>query len=51
MVLGPGQSTTVTMQFMMHADMGGLHNFRLHLPNNDPTQSDRTLTVLSNWVP
>jgi hypothetical protein len=51
MVLGPGQSTTVTMQFMMHGDMGGLHNFRLHLPNNDPTQADRTLTVLSNWVP
>jgi hypothetical protein len=39
------------MEFMMHGDMGGLHNFRVHVPNNDPTQSARTLTVLSNWVP
>ncbi len=35
----------------MHGDMGGLHNFRIHLPTNDPAQPDRTLTVLSNWVP
>jgi hypothetical protein len=51
MVLSPGQRTIVRMQFMMHGDMGGFHNFRVHLPNNDPTQPDRTFTVLSNWVP
>lgn len=39
------------MAFMMHDDMGGMHNFRVHLLTNDPEQSDRMLTVLSNWVP
>jgi len=51
MVLNPGQKTTVTMQFMMHGDMGGKHNFSVHLPTNDPRQPDKTVTVLSNWVP
>ena len=50
MVLNPGQKTTISMQFMMHGDMGGKHNFRVHLPTNDPKQSDKTVTVLSNWV-
>ncbi len=35
----------------MHGDMGGMHNFRVHLPTNDPKQSDHTLTVSSNWIP
>ncbi len=39
------------MEFMMHADMGGLHDFRVHIPTNDPSQPDLTVTVLSNWVP
>jgi hypothetical protein len=51
MVLKPGASTTLSMQFMMHEGMDGMHNFRVHLPNNDPKQADHTLTVLSNWVP
>lgn len=51
MVLPPGATTTVHMQFMMHGDMGGLHDFRLHLPTNDPLKPGYTLTVLSNWVP
>lgn len=51
MVLPPGATTTLHMQFMMHGDMGGLHDFRVHLPTNDPAQPDQTLTVLSNWVP
>ncbi|MEM5773901.1 MAG: hypothetical protein AAGU05_02785 [Anaerolineaceae bacterium] len=51
MTLQPGETTTVSMQFMMHGDMGGPHDFRLHLPNNDPEQGGLTLTVLSNWVP
>lgn len=51
MVIKPGQSTTLSMEFMMHGDMGGLHDFRVHLPTNDPQQPDRVLKVLSNWVP
>jgi hypothetical protein len=51
MVLQPGQRTSLSMEFMMHGDMGGRHDFRVHLPTNDPEQPDRTLTVLSNWVP
>jgi hypothetical protein len=51
MTLKPGESTTVSMAFMMHGDMGGFHDFRLHLPTNDPQQPDRVLVVLSNWVP
>jgi len=40
------------MQFMMHGiEMGGFHDFRLHLPTNDPAEPDRELAVLSNWVP
>jgi hypothetical protein len=51
MVLEPGQSTVISMEFMMHGDMGGKHNFRVHLPNNDPAQPERALTVISNWIP
>jgi hypothetical protein len=36
---------------MMHGEMGGKHNFLLHLPTNDPIKPDHTLTVLSNWIP
>lgn len=51
MVLQPGESTTLSMEFMMHGNMGGLHDFRVHLPTNDPNQPDHILTVLSNWIP
>ncbi|MGQ0603220.1 MAG: hypothetical protein ACT4QE_16170 [Anaerolineales bacterium] len=51
MVLQPGETTTLSMEFMMHGDMGGRHDFRVHLPNNDPEQGNHALTVLSNWVP
>lgn len=51
MALQPGESTTVSMQFTMHEGMDGPHDFRLHLPSNDPQQMDRTVAVLSNWVP
>ena len=51
MALNPGESTRVSMSFMMHGDMGGMHDFRLHLPTNDPANPDRQVTVLSNWVP
>ncbi len=51
MVLNPGDTTTLDMQFMMHAGMDGTHDFEVHLPSNDPAWGDKTLTVLSNWVP
>ncbi len=51
MVLQPGDSTTLSMEFMMHGDMGGQHDFRVHLVTDDPAQPDRTVEVLSNWVP
>lgn len=50
MVINPGEQTFVTMEFMMHGEMGGKHVFKVHAPNNDPTQSDKSFTVLSNWV-
>ena len=34
----------------MHGDMGGQHNFRVHVLTNDPTEKDQGLTVLSNWI-
>jgi hypothetical protein len=51
MTLNPGESTTVSMEFLMHGEMGGKHDFRVHLPTNDPTKPDEVLTVLSDWVP
>jgi len=50
MLLRPGEQTTLSMQFMMHAGMGGRHNFRVHVFSNDPSQPEQTLTVLSDWV-
>ncbi len=50
MVLQPGESTDVTMEYMMHGDMGGKHDFRLQLKTNDPTQPDKVVKILSNWV-
>jgi hypothetical protein len=38
------------MEFMMHGDMGGRHNFRVHVLTNDPNDPERFLTVVSNWV-
>jgi hypothetical protein len=51
MVLKPGEQTTLSMSFMMHAGMDGPHDFRVHIPNNDPEQGNKELVVLSNWVP
>lgn len=51
MVLNPGETTTLSMEFMMHGDMGGPHDFRVKLQTNDPQQPARELKVLSNWVP
>jgi hypothetical protein len=51
MALQPGESTTLSMAFSMHAGMDGPHDFRVHLVTNDPLQPDKELVVLSNWVP
>ncbi len=51
MALKPGEQTTVSVSFTMHAGMEGPHDFRLHIPNNDPAQADKELVILSNWVP
>jgi len=50
MTINPSETTTVSVEFSMHGDMGGPHDFRLHLPTNDPAQSDVVVTILSNWV-
>lgn len=50
MTLQPGESTTISVQFSMAPEMGGPHDFRLHLPTNDPAQPDVVVTILSNWV-
>ena len=50
MVLQPGEATTVAMRFTMHPGMDGPHDFRLHLVPNDPSEPDRTVQVLSNWM-
>jgi hypothetical protein len=50
MTLKPGETTTLSMQFMMHAGMEGPHDFRVHIPNNDPSWNDTELIVLSDWV-
>jgi len=34
----------------MHDQMGGMHNFSLHLVANDPSEPDKTISILSNWV-
>ncbi len=51
MTLQPGQSTRLILQFMMHGEMGGRHNFRVHVFSSDPAEPEMELTVLSNWVP
>ncbi len=50
MALKPGETTTLSLRFIMHGDMGGMHDFRVHLATNDPQQPQVELTVLSNWV-
>jgi hypothetical protein len=47
--LNPGEHTTVVFPMMMHEGMGGEHDFRLHLPTNATSQSDKTVQILSNW--
>jgi cytochrome c biogenesis protein CcmG/thiol:disulfide interchange protein DsbE len=41
----------VMVNFWASIFWSGFHNFRLHLPTNDPARPDHTASVLSNWVP
>ena len=50
MLLGPGDTTTLSLRFMMAGKMGGPHDFQVHLTSNDTIWGDRTLQVLSDWV-
>ncbi len=50
MTLQPGESTVISMEYMMHGDMGGKHDFLLHMKTNDQTQTDKTVDIQSNWV-
>jgi hypothetical protein len=48
--LQPGETATISLRFTMHEMMGGPHEFRVHVPTNDPAQPNIALTILSNWV-
>lgn len=47
----PGRSTTLTLDFTMHAGMGGAHEFLVPLRTNDPAAPERPLIVRSSWGP
>ncbi len=47
----PGESATVSFSFSMSAGMDGPHDFRVHVRTSDPVMPDKTVQVLSNWVP
>ena len=49
--LHPGEEATVSFSFMMHEGMDGPHEFRVHVLTTDPEVPDKTVQVLSNWVP
>ena len=51
MTIQPGQSTTLSMNFTMHAGMGGPHEFMVIVRTNDPVAPDRQLIVRSDWGP
>jgi len=50
LTIKPGYQATVTYRSMMHGNMGGPHEFRLHLHTNDPEEPEKVLTVRANWV-
>jgi hypothetical protein len=49
-IIKPGEEGTVTLAFTMHEGMGGQHRFDIHLQTNDPSEPDKLLVVLSNWI-
>ena len=50
MAIKPGESTQISMEFFMHDEMGGLHNFDLKLKTNDPVDPIKTVSIISNWI-
>lgn len=50
LTLKPGESTFVKVSVYMHGEMGGRHEFIMHLVTNDPLEPDKTVTLISNWV-
>jgi hypothetical protein len=50
-ILGPGQSTLVYTDMMMHEGMGGPHLFEIPLTTNDPAQPFKKLLIASDWQP
>ncbi len=51
MVINPGRTATINLQFMMHEGMDGQHDFRMQLKTNDPAHPSTELGVRSNWRP
>ena len=47
----PGQETTLTMDYMMHAGMDGPHRFDVHVRTNDPLEPEKLLVAKSDWGP
>jgi hypothetical protein len=46
----PGDEATVSMSFMMDGDMIGQHEFLAHIMTDDPTEPDKQVRILSNWL-
>lgn len=51
MVITPGRTATINLQFTMHEGMDGQHDFRMQLKTNDPANPTTELGVRSNWIP
>ncbi len=51
LILDPGDSTRLNMQFTIPEDKAGPQDYRVHVITNDPKSPDLSLKVLSNWVP
>lgn len=48
--LSPGETATISMNYMMHDGMGGPHELQIRLVTNDPQNQEVILTAFSNWI-
>jgi hypothetical protein len=48
--LSPGETATISMNYMMHEGMGGPHELQIRLVTNDPQNQEVILTAFSNWI-